>query len=66
MANKIDLLNLQPTVITRDLSNKYILLAAPQWGLYKVIYKDKIVKTGTLKWESEVKAGCKSPASRNA
>ena len=25
----IDLLNLQPTVITRDLSNKYILLAAP-------------------------------------
>lgn len=29
MANKIDLLNLQPTVITRDLSNKYILLAAP-------------------------------------
>ena len=25
----IDLLNLEPTVITRDLSNKYILLAAP-------------------------------------
>lgn len=25
----IDLLNIQPTVITRDLSNKYILLAAP-------------------------------------
>ena len=25
----IDLLNLQPTVITRDLSNKFILLAAP-------------------------------------
>ena len=44
MANKIDLLNLQPTVITRDLSNKYILLAAPQWGLYRAIYKDKIEK----------------------
>lgn len=29
----IDLLNLEPTVITRDLSNKFILLAAPQWGL---------------------------------
>ena len=28
MAN-IDLLALEPTVITRDLSNKYILLAAP-------------------------------------
>ena len=50
MANKIDLLNLQPTVITRDLSNKYILLAAPQWGLYKVIYKDKIVKN----WNPEM------------
>lgn len=50
MANKIDLLNLQPTVITRDLSNKYILLAAPQWGLYKVIYKDKIEKN----WDPEM------------
>lgn len=49
MANKIDLLNLQPTVITRDLSNKYILLAAPQWGLYRAIYKDKIEKN----WNSE-------------
>lgn len=29
MAKVIDLLNLQPTVITRDLSNKYLLLAAP-------------------------------------
>lgn len=29
MAISIDLLNLQPTVITRDLSNKYLLLAAP-------------------------------------
>lgn len=29
MAGIIDLLNLQPSVITRDLSNKYILLAAP-------------------------------------
>lgn len=29
MAINIDLLNLQPTVITRDLSNKYLLLAAP-------------------------------------
>lgn len=26
----IDLLSLKPTVVTRDLSNKYILLAAPK------------------------------------
>lgn len=35
----IDLLNLQPTVITRDLSNKYILLAAP----YKYGYPIKVL-----------------------
>ena len=64
----IDLLNLQPTTISRDLKGKYIcLFGKPKYfGHCESISLYNGVKTGTLRGESERKFKFKSLNTRNA